>query len=302
MEIRLKRRSLKNELPFHLMLIPGIIVILVYSYGPMFGLVMAFQKFNPLKGFFKSPWAGLENFKYIFDMPDFKQALWNTLYISVLKIFFGLLIPLIIALLVNEIGKKWFSKIVQTSIFLPFFLSWAILGGIIIEMFSLDGPINSVLKAFGADTVMFLVNNKWFPIILVFTDVWKGMGYNMILFLAALTNIDTTLYEAANVDGASRWRQIFSITLPGISPIIILTATLSIGSLLNGGFEQVFMLYNPIVYESGDIIDTFVYRTGIINMQYSPAAAIGLFKSGVSFILVSLSYYLAYKHSDYRIF
>ncbi len=284
------------------MLVPGIIVVLIYSYGPMFGLVMAFQKFNPVKGFFGSKWVGFDNFEYIFSMPDFQQALWNTLNIAILKIIFGLITPLLLALLINEIRKKWFVKVVQTSIFLPFFLSWAILGGIILEIFSLEGPINMIMSAFGVDKIMFLANNSWFPKILVLTDVWKGMGYNMIIFLAAITNIDPSLYEAASMDGAGHWKQATKITLPSIAPIVILIATLSLGGILNAGFEQALILYNPIVYESGDIIDTLVYRMGIYNAQYAPAAAVGLFKSSVSLVLVSISYYLAYKFGDYKIF
>lgn len=292
----------RNNLPLHLMLVPGIIVTLIYAYGPMFGLIMAFQKFNPAKGFFKSKFVGLENFEYVFRMPDFSQALYNTLYISVLKILFGILVPLTFALLINEVNRKWFSKTVQTSVFLPYFLSWTILGSIVIEIFSLDGPVNAILKSVGLEQLMFLANNDWFPTILVLTDVWKGAGYYMIIYLAAIIGIDSSLYEAAEVDGAGRWVQIKNITIPSIIPIVILTATLSLGGLLNAGFEQVLVLYNPIVYESGDILDTFVYRIGIFNSQYSPAAAIGLFKSVVSFMLVSVSYYLAYKFNDYQIF
>lgn len=295
-------RALKRQMPYHLMLMPAIIVVLIYYYMPMFGIAMAFQKFNPALGFLRSKWVGLKNFKYVFNMPDFYQVLWNTIYIAVLKIFIGIAVPLILALLINEVSKKWFKKVVQTSIFAPFFLSWVIMGGIIIELFSLEGPINSFVRFLGFEPVMFLMNNAWFPIVLVATDVWKCMGYNMIIYLAAITNIDPSLYEAAEVDGAGKWRQLLNITLPGILPILILIGTLSIGSILNAGFEQVLVLYNPIVFESGDILDTFVYRMGILERQYSPAAAVGLFKSAVSFILVSSSYFLAYKFSDYRIF
>lgn len=284
------------------MLIPGILITLIYSYGPMFGIIMAFQKFNPVKGFIESKWVGLKNFKYIFAMPDFYNVLWNSFYISFLKIIFSITIPLVLALLVNEVNKKWFKKVVQTSIFIPFFLSWTVLGGVLIEVFSLRGPINYILVQFGIDPIMFMASNDWFPGIIVASDVWKNMGYNMIIFLAAITNINLSLYEAAEVDGAGKWKQILNITIPGIFPIIILICTLSIGSILNAGFEQILILYNPVVYQSGDIIDTFVYRMGIFDQQYSPAAAVGLFKSFVSMFMVSMSYFLAYKFSDYKIF
>ena len=292
----------KSNRALHLMLLPGLFLTLVYFYGPMFGLVMSFQNFNPVKGFLRSEWVGLENFKYVFRMPDFSQAFWNTLYISILKIVFGILVPLILALLINEVSRKGFSKLVQTSIFIPYFLSWTILGSIVIEIFSLDGPVNSLLNLAGLEQTMFMTDNTWFPIIVVISYIWKGAGYYMIIYLAAITSIDQSLYEAAKVDGGGRWLQMLNITLPAMAPIIILTITLSLGGILNAGFEQILVLYNPIVYQSGDIIDTFVYRIGITNSQYSPAAAVGLFKSAISFVLVSLSYFLAYKFNDYRIF
>lgn len=297
-----QRPTMSDTAVWHCMMMPGVLFTIIFSYLPMFGIVMAFQKFNPMKGFIKSTFIGLDNFKYVFNLPGFYDALWNTLYISSLKIIFGLIVPLVMALLLNEVVHKKFKKHVQTAIFLPYFLSWVILGGVIQTMFALDGPINQLLNTFGIESIMFLLDNKWFPIVLVITDVWKGMGYNMIVFLASITSIDQSLYEAAAIDGASRWQCVTNITLPTMKPIIILLTVLSLGSLLNAGFDQVFMLYSPIVYESGDIIDTFVYRLGLLDRQYSPSAAVGLFKSIVTLILVSISYYTAYKVSDYRIF
>jgi putative aldouronate transport system permease protein len=298
-----KRAQRKLELPLHIMLIPGIIVVFIYSYLPMLGIVMAFQKFSPALSFWGSKFVGWKNFSYIFLMPEFNRALWNSLYLSMLKIIFGISIPLLLSILINEVGFSAFKRTVQTSIFLPFFLSWAVLGGIIQELFSLFGPINHIIvQIFGNNPIYFMGDNHWFPAILVGTDVWKGAGYNTIIFLAAITNIDPTLYEAAEMDGCGKFRQATHITLPGMAPMIILLSTLSIGSLLNAGFEQVFILYNPLVYDSSDIIDTLVYRIGLINGQLSPAAAIGLFKSVISLVLVGLSYFAAYKYSDYRIF
>ncbi|MBD2867878.1 sugar ABC transporter permease [Paenibacillus sp. IB182493] len=294
--------KLKKELPLHLMLIPGVLVTLIYAYGPMFGIVMAFQKFQPALGFLKSKWIGLKNFEYVFHLPDFNQVLWNTTFISVMKIVFGLAVPLLMALLLNEVAKNWFKRMIQTSIFLPFFLSWAVLGGIMIELFSLKGPVNALLSLFGVDPIMFMASNNWFVTIIIASDVWKGMGYNMIIFLAAIVSINANLYEAAEVDGAGRWKQALHITLPGMASIIILICTLSLGGVLNAGFDQILILYNPIVYEKADVIDTFVYRLGLFDQQYAPAAAIGLFKSAISVVLVSLSYYLAYRFSNYRIF
>lgn len=300
--IKKDKRSMKDSTIWNLMIIPGVIFTAIFSYGPMFGIVMAFQKFNPVKGFAKSPFVGFDNFEYVFNLPGFYDALWNTLYISGLKIICGLVVPLVLALLLNEVSKHRFKKNVQTAIFIPYFLSWVILGGVIKTIFALDGPINQILAGFSIEPIMFLLDNKWFPIVLIITDVWKGLGYNMIVFLASITGIDQSLYEAASIDGANRWQSVLHITLPSMLPIIILLTVLSLGSLLNAGFDQVFMLYSPIVYESGDIIDTFVYRLGLLDRQYSASAAVGLFKSVITFILVSISYYTAYKVSDYRIF
>jgi putative aldouronate transport system permease protein len=297
-----KKGYFRRELPFHIMLIPGIVLTLVFSYYPMIGIVMAFQKYNPALGFFRSKWVGWKNFQYIFKMDDFYTVLSNSLIISLLKIGIGLIVPLILSLLLNELSGMRLKKFMQTSLFLPYFLAWTLLGGLVLEIFSLDGIINSFIGLFGKEPVYFMVKKEWFRTILISTDVWKNMGYSIVIFLASITNINPTLYEAACIDGATRWKQVKHVTLPGMLPIIILVATLSIGSILDAGFEQVLVLYNPLVYETGDIIDTFVYRMGLLSNQFSPAAAVGLFKSLVSFLLVSISYVLAYKVSNYRIF
>jgi len=293
---------LKVESPLHLMLIPGIAATLVYAYGPMLGLVMAFQKYRPTLGFLKSDWIGLQNFEYVFVLPDFVQVLWNTVAIALLKIAFGLLVPLALALLLNEVRRSIYRRIVQTTVFLPFFLSWTVLGGVIFEIFSLRGPLNGLIVSAGFEPVLFMGSDGWFRAILVGSDVWKGMGYNMIIFLAAIVGINPHLYEAAIVDGAGRWKQMLHITLPGMAPIVFLIATLSLGGILNAGFEQILILYHPTVYGSADVIDTFVYRLGLFDQQYGPAAAVGLFKSAISLVFVGLTYLIAYRLSNYRIF
>ena len=295
-------RTLKKESILHLMLLPGVIVTLIYAYGPMAGLIMAFQQFEPLSGFFDSKLIGFDNFRYVFNMPDFTQVLWNTVVISVFKLALFLIVPLILALLLNEVTKRWFSRIIQSAILFPFFLSWTVLGGVIIELFSLNGPVNGIITDLGMEPIMFMLDNEWFRGIIIGSDVWKGMGYNMIIMLAAITAVNATLYEAAEVDGAGRWKQVIHITLPGMAPILILLAVLSLGGVLNAGFEQILIMYNPTVYEGADIIDTFVYRLGMFSQQFGPAAAVGLFKSVISLALVSLTYYAAYKYNNYRIF
>ncbi|MDU0204670.1 ABC transporter permease [Paenibacillus sp. MAH-36] len=295
-------RTLRRDFPLHLMLVPGVILTLIYAYGPMAGIIMAFQNFEPLSGFFKSKWVGFDNFTYVFHLPDFNQVLWNTLLISLFKMILFLLVPLILALLLNEITKKWFSGLIQSSIFLPFFLSWTVLGGVIIELFSLNGPVNGLISLMGLKPILFMLNNDWFRGIIIGSDVWKGMGYNMIIMLAAITGINMSLYEAAEVDGGGKWKQMLHITLPGIAPMLILLGVLSLGNILNAGFEQILLMYNPTVYQGSDIIDTFVYRLGMFSQQFGPAAAVGLFKSIISLGLVSISYYAAYKYNNYRIF
>ena len=297
------RKSRVPQAPFHLMILPGLLVIIVFSYIPMFGIAIAFQKFIPAKGITGSEWIGLDNFRYLLAMPDFYQVLWNTVFISSMKIVAGIIVPLVISLLLNEIRLELIKRGIQTLIYLPHFMSWVILGSVLIDILSPStGIVNQAIKWLGFEPVFFLGDNDWFPYTLVISNEWKEFGFNTIVYLAAITSINPSLYEAAVVDGAGRWKQTLHITIPGMMPIIILMATLSIGNILNAGFEQVLNLYSPVVYESGDIIDTFVYRIGLIDAQYGVATAVGLFKSVVSFILISVSYYLAYRFANYRIF
>ncbi|AEI40403.1 ABC transporter permease subunit [Paenibacillus mucilaginosus] len=298
-----KKRAWMFQLPLHLMILPGLILILVYSYGPILGAVIAFQDFNPARGIFDSEWNGLDNIRYVMALPGSFQIIWNTLIIAVMKIVVGLIVPVVVALLLNEIRKELFKRTVQTLIYLPHFLSWIILGGVLIDILSPTyGLVNQMLNGLGLDSIYFLGSNDWFRSVLVTSDVWKEFGFNTIVYLAALTGINPTLYEAAVIDGANRWKQTLYVTLPGMAPIIILTATLALGQVLNAGFDQVYNLYSPQVYETGDIIDTFVYRIGIVDAQYGVATAVGLFKSVVSLILLSASYFLAYRFANYRIF
>lgn len=295
--------KLRREIPLHAMLVPGLVLIIMFSYIPMAGLVFAFQKFTPFHGWFGSDWVGFDNFRKVFLLPDTKQVIWNTIYIAVLKIIAGLIFPIIVALLLNEVNRMFVKRGIQTLIYLPHFMSWVILGGILVDVLSpTDGIVNSFLGHFGIEPIYFLGDNGWFPKVLVASDVWKEFGFNTIVYLAAITGINPTLYEAAVVDGANRWKQTLHITLPGVLPIIVLLATLSLGNVLNAGFEQVFVLYSPSVYERGDILDTMIYRMGLQNFQYSLATAIGLFKSAVSFVLITISYWLAYRFANYRIF
>lgn len=295
---------------FHIMLFVPCLVLFIFNYLPIFGLVMAFQDFQPGLGFLKSEWVGLKNFRTLMQLPNFFPALRNTLVIAVGKIIGNLVIPIAFALMLNEVRNKWFKKTAQTITYLPYFLSWIVLSGIFINFLSQGstqsdtGFLNAVLMNIGfiKEPIDFLGNKNLFPWAMIFTDVWKNFGYNAIVYLAALTGIDPGLYEAAAIDGAGRWKQTLHVTLPGIAPIIVLMTVLSIGNILNAGFDQIFNMYSASVYSTGDIIDTLVYRLGMVNQQYSLSAAVGFFKSAVSGILIIVSYKLAEKFAGYRVF
>ncbi|ANE48410.1 protein lplB [Paenibacillus swuensis] len=287
---------------YHLMLLPGILLLLIFSIYPMFGVILAFKQFNPVAGIWGSPWIGFEHFRSVFNNPLSFQVVYNTLFIATAKIIANNVASLVFALLLNEVRIRWFKRTVQTVVYLPYFLSWVILAGMFKDMFSNEGLINKTLGLMGVDAITFLGSNAWFPAILVGTDTWKDFGFGAIIYLAALTNINPNLYEASAIDGANRWQNLKYITLPSLTTTIILLATLSMQGVLNAGFEQVLNMYNVVVYESGDIIDTYVYRLGLSQAQYEIATAIGLFKSVVSFILIGVSSYLAYRFANYRIF
>lgn len=285
------------------MLIPGIILTLVFTYIPLAGSVMAFQKYNPIKGFFKSKWVGLANFEYIANLPGIYSILWNTVYISILKIIGQILVPVIFALLLNEISGHKFKRFIQSLIYMPNFLSWVILSGILMDILSpSEGIVNLLLGKIGIQPVFFLGDATWFPITLVVSDVWKGFGFGTVIYLASLAGINPSLYESSVMDGATRWQQTIHVTLPGMKAIIILMSVLGLGNILNAGFDQIYNMLSPAVYSTGDVIDTFIYRLGIEQANYSASTAVGLFKSVVSFVFVSLSYFLADKLANYRIF
>ncbi|AIQ51394.1 ABC transporter permease [Paenibacillus sp. FSL R7-0331] len=300
----------KRQRMFHLMLVLPVVVLFIFSYLPIFGIVIAFQDYQPGLGMLKSNWVGFENFKTIALLPDFMPALRNTLTIAVFKIIGNMIFPIVFALMLNELRIKWFKKTVQTITYLPYFLSWVVLGGILLDFLSQGntagdaGFLNTVLMNLGLvdAPINFLGNKHIFPASVVVSDVWKNFGYNTIVYLAALTSINPSLYEASSIDGAGRWKQTWHVTLPGIAPIIILMTVLSIGNILNAGFEQIFVLYSPSVYETGDIIDTLVYRLGLVNQQFSLSAAVGLFKSVISGILIVVSFKMAERYAGYRVF
>ena len=300
-----KRRKISGyEIPLHLMLIPGIIIIFIFHYVPLGGLIIAFQRFIPAKGLFgNQKWVGLQNFQYIFSMPNTMNVLRNTVTIAVAKIVLGLVIPITVALMLNELQLTKVKRSIQTIIYFPHFLSWIIFGSIIMDLLSpQNGIINKLLNLLGHESIYFLGDNKYFQQTIIWTDVWKNFGYGTVVYMASITSIDPSLYEAAAIDGANRWKQTWHITLPGMRMIIVLMMVLSLGDVLNAGFDQVYNMYSPIVYETGDIIDTMVYRLGLENAKYGPAAAVSIFKSVVSMLFISASYYVADRFFDYRLF
>ena len=295
------RNIVTRQWQYHILLIPGIILLIIFNYVPLYGLIIAFQKYNPAMGF-KSPWVGMQNFTYLFSQPNFVRTISNTLGIAIAKLALGILVPVTVSLMLNEVRSTKFKRLAQTCIYIPNFISWVILAGVMMDILSTDGVVNVLIRKLGMNPVNFLGDNKVFPITLVISDVWKSFGFGTVIYLAALTSIDPSLYEAAIVDGAERWKQTIHITIPLLMPTVVLMTILSLGNVLNAGFDQVYNLYSPMVYKSGDIIDTYVYRLGIEQAQYSVGTAVGMFKSIVSGILIALSYYLADRVAGYRIY
>lgn len=296
-------RNRKTILAYNLMMLPGIVILLIFAvYPALFGSLIVFEQFVPAKGIWGSKWVGLYYFDYIFQIPDARRVFANTVIIAVGKIIAGLICPVSFALLLNEVRCSSFKRVSQTLVYLPHFLSWVILGGVVKDVLGLDGIINNGLAAMGMERIYFLSRADLFRPILIVTNVWKEFGWGTIIYLAALSHIDPSLYEAAVMDGAGRFRQMLSVTLPGISSTIILMTTLSLGRVLNAGFDQVFNLSNPLVYSTGDIVDTYVYRVGLQSMQYSLATAVDLIKSIIGMALIMLSNFLANRFAGYRIF
>ncbi|MFK7696154.1 ABC transporter permease [Paenibacillus sp. HJGM_3] len=287
-------RLFRTNLDMYLLLVPGLAFLLLFKYTPMYGIVIAFQDFNIFDGIAGSKWVGLEQFQKLMHSDEFMQVFRNTLLISLYKIVLLFPIPIILALFLNEVGRMWFKRTVQTIVYLPHFLSWVIISGLFINILSPSGGIvNEVIKWFGGQPISFFIDNDFFRSTVVFTAGWKEAGWNAIIFIAAIAGIDQDQYEAADIDGAGRIQKMLHITLPGILPTIILMFILRIGHLLDAGTEQILTMYNPVVYETGDVIGTYVYRVGLGKMDYSFSTAVGLFNSVVGFLLIIFGNYLS---------
>ncbi|WP_409347264.1 ABC transporter permease [Paenibacillus sp. MBLB4367] len=271
------------------MLLPGVAYYVIFRYIPMYGAVIAFKDYSIVDGILRSPWADPWNkhFLTFFNSPYFSQLLTNTFLISLYKLIFGVVPPIIMALLLNECRIRWFKSLVQTLTYMPHFLSWVIIYGIMLALLSQNsGLVNHWIKDLGGQTIPFLTSTTYFRSLLVGSEIWQNLGWGAIIYLAAMAGIDPTLYEAARVDGASRLRMIWHITLPGIRSVIVLLLILRLGHILDAGFEQIYILYNIQVYPVADIIDTWVFRTGIQQLNFSVASAVGLFKAVIGFVLV----------------
>ena len=285
-------RYVRRHPMMYLMLIPGLFFLFIYKFAPLYGILIAFKDYNifagsnPIDAIAKSPWVGFANFERLFKSSEFIKVLVNSLIINGMKILFLFPIPIICAILLNEIRNKAFRKLSQTAIYVPYFFSWVVVFGIFYSLFGSYGVVNNVIAALGHARIKFFTDTGIFRWLLVFTEGWKEIGYNTVIYLAAITGIDIALYEAASVDGANKWKQIWHVTMPGLLPTIVLMFILKVGYILDTGFEQVLVFYNPAVYDVADIIQTYVYRLGMGQMDFPLSTALGLFNSVVAFVLI----------------
>lgn len=297
-----KQANFKRNIPFLIMLLIPFILLLVFSYGPMYGVLIAFKDYSPGLGIWESPWNNFDHFKRMWSDFTFRRAFFNTLNISFWKLIIGFPAPIIFALMLNELRFQRFKKITQTISYLPYFLSWVVAAAMIIEVLSPQrGIVNTIITWFGGEPIHFLASTKWFVPILIITDIWKSVGYSSIVFLAAMTGVDPALYEAAELDGASRFQKMIHITIPSIMPIVLVMLILRVGTILNAGFDQILNLYNPAVYSVADVIDTYVYRVGLIDFNFDYSTAVGLFQNVVGLILVGGSNYIVRKRTGQSI-
>ncbi len=293
-----KRSYLRRRWQLYVMLLPMVALYIIFRYIPMGGLIIAFQDYNIFKGILGSKWVGLAHFQKLFKAKDFYQVFMNTVEISMLKVLFGFPAPILLALLLNEIRSVRFRRVCQNIYYLPHFMSWVIIAGLCFDVFSLNGFINSIIKFFGGEAVFFLSDSHWFRAMLVISEIWASVGWGSIIYLAALTGVDTTLYEAASLDGANRWQQIIYVTVPAIMSTVAITFVMRMAGILNAGQDQILMMQNALVRKSSEIIDTFVYKQALLKGNYSYSTAVGLFKSVIALILVVISEWLRRKAEE----
>ncbi|TMV48153.1 sugar ABC transporter permease [Paenibacillus mesophilus] len=294
-------RDLKLNKYVYLMLIPVVAYYIVFYYVPMYGLQIAFKDFSPGLGLWESPWVGFQHFESFFNSYYFWRLLRNTLLLSFYELLFGFPAPIILALLLNELRSVVFKRAVQTITYMPHFISIVVISGMLVDFLARDGLINIVLSWFGVEPIAFLGESSWFRTIFVSSNIWQSVGWGSIIYLSAMSAIDPSLYEAAKVDGASRWKQTMHITLPGIMPTVIILLILQIGTLMSVGTEKILLLYNSTTYETADVIGTFVYRKGILESDFSYSSAVGLFNSVINFILLISANAISRRTSDTKL-
>jgi putative aldouronate transport system permease protein len=290
------KKALLSEKWLYLMLLPGLLFFIVFKYFPMIGIIMAFQDYKPFSGFLNSPWVGFKHFERFFSEPSFWMLFRNTLLLAVYNLIFFFPIPIVMALMLNELRIAVFKRFVQTMIYVPHFLSWVVVVGVFyIFLTTEEGVVNNLIVSMGGEKVAFLLSEDWFRPLIVIQSVWKECGWGTIIFLAALAGVDPGLYEAATMDGAGRWRQLWHITIPAIRATIVILLILRLGNFLDSGFEHIFLMLNSMNREVGEVFETYVYRIGLTQAQYSYSAAVGIFKSLVGLVLVLGSNWLAKK-------
>nr|WP_246627262.1 ABC transporter permease subunit [Paenibacillus solanacearum] len=294
-------RDLRRNKLLYLMVLPVIAYYVIFDYGPMYGLQIAFKDYSPGTGIWGSPWAGLEHFKQFFDSYYFWRIIRNTLLINVYELIFGFPAPIILALLLNELRRQAFKRIVQTITYLPHFISIVVVVGMLVDFLARDGVVNQLLSTFGLASKSYLSEPDWFRLIYVSSGIWQQVGWGSIIYLAALSTIDPTLYEAARVDGAGRWKQMVHITIPGIMPTVIILLILKMGSMMSVGSEKILLMYNPLTYDTADVISTFVYRKGILEASYSYTTAVGLFNAVIAFSLLIVSNSISKRVSETKL-
>ncbi|MDF2650462.1 MAG: sugar transporter permease [Paenibacillus sp.] len=289
----------RKNIPLFIMFVPVILFYVLFKYLPMIGVVIAFKDYSFIQGIMHSPWVGWKHFRMLFDNPQSLEIIRNTFVLGGLSIFIGFPFPIILAILLNELRKMWFKRFVQTLVYLPHFFSWVIVGGIVLTLFAQEsGIVNHFLRLITGEAYPFLYKSGSWIAIFLGAGIWKESGFAAIIYLAALSSIDTSLYEAAGMDGANKWKQMIHITIPGIASTIIIMFILSIGNVLEVGFDKVFVLQNPVVSSISEVISTYIYRIGIEGAQFSFTAALGLFESAVGLVLVLLANRTARKFGE----
>nr|WP_246079321.1 ABC transporter permease subunit [Paenibacillus piri] len=270
------------------MLLPVVLYYLIFHYLPMYGVIIAFKNYAPLRGILGSPWAGLDHFREFFNSYYFWQLLKNTVLISFYDLLFGFPAPILLALILNEVTHLRFKRLVQTISYLPHFISLVVIVGLVLDFLSRDGLINQLIVMLGGGATPFMQKPEWFRTIYIATNIWQSVGWGSIIYLAALTAISPELYEASRVDGANRWQQLWNVTLPGILPTIVIMLILRVGDMMSIGYEKIILMYNPLIYDTADVISTFIYRKGLLEMNYSYSTAVGLFNAVINFTLLVL--------------